>query len=266
MITSLREFAEAVKEEHPQIGNRLIRKIENTQLPTLHVFQNVVAKPTNIRLIDVDTKVLAEQLTVYTQKLFLECKTSEFLKLNWASPYRRHKAPNICTMIEMARKVSQWVTSSIVESNTSENRIEILKKFIHVASELWSLYNVNTLVQIMTGLNNASVQQSWQQLDSHTKDKLIDLNDFVSSTSNYKMMRDSINYMSPPLIPNLDLYLIDLTFIENGNQAREIIPNAFNFRKNKIVYRVLHEIKSYQATRYTIEPDQNIQAAIENIV
>jgi hypothetical protein len=264
MIISLLAFAELVKVEHPQIGNSLIRKIENTELPTLHA-RNIIAKPTNFRLFDVDTKVLAEQLTVHTQRLFLECRTSEFLQLNWVSPYRQHKAPNICTMIEMARKVSKWVTSTILESNTADNRVEILKKFIHLASELQNLNNVNTLVQVMTGLNNASVQQSWQQLDSLTREKFKDLYYFVSSTTNYKVMRDAINHMSPPLIPNLDLYLTDLTFIEDGSQACEIIPNAFNFRKNKIVYRVLDEIKSYQATRYTIEPDQNIQAAIENI-
>ncbi len=221
--------------------------------------------PTNtivVRLLDINTKVLAQQLTIQAQTIYTACKHQEFLNLNWTRSHRRRKAPNICRILERSQEVYQWVASTIMEQDDVDDQVATVTKFIDLASELRNLNNFETLVHVVAALRCASVNRMrrlWSCIEKDRVELLADLESFTSSDKAFLELRNAMNTCCAPLIPYLGIYLTNLTFIEDVIVDRP--PNTFNFRKMKMIYDVVATLLLYK-TKYQIAPDVGIQEAI----
>jgi son of sevenless-like protein len=241
----------------------LLRIVERKIHPTETLFPDFPTNTKVVHLLDINTKVLAQQLTIQAQTIYTACKHQEFLNLNWTRPHRRHKAPNICRILERFQEVYHWVASMIMEQDDLDEQVATATKFIDLANELRNLNNFETLVHVVAGLRCASVyrmRRLWNLIDKDKVELLNNLESVTSSDKAFLELRNAMNTCCAPLIPYLGVYLNNLTFIE------DIIvhppPNTFNFRKMKMIYGVVATLLLYKP-KYQIVPDVGIQEAIE---
>ncbi len=61
-----------------------------------------------------------------------------------------------------------------------------------------------------------------------------------------------------PCLPYVGVYLMDLTFIEDGNP--DIKGNLINWEKRKLVNTIISQIQKFQMVGYNLQRDEKVQA------
>src|SRR5262249_33696685 len=56
-------------------------------------------------------------------------------------------------------QVSYWVATEIVLTKTVKDQVSLVKKFVLLCRELYTMSNFNTLMEILAGLNHVAVQR-----------------------------------------------------------------------------------------------------------
>jgi len=86
----------------------------------------------------------------------------------------------------------------------------------------------------------------------------------LSSTHNFKHLRDTQENTEPPAIPYLGVFLQDLTFLEDGNPDL-IDDGKINFSKRQHVARVIFDLLRFQGVPYNFQSIPELRIAIENL-
>jgi len=73
----------------------------------------------------------------------------------------------------------------------------------------------------------------------------------MTAESSYKNYREVLGTTIPPCIPYIGVYLIDLTYMEDGNP--DMIDSRINFVKRDMISKVIQQIKQYQECSYAGE-------------
>lgn len=253
MLSALLAFADTTQRLGYIISMYANQQILSRSGPTL---LEITTRTTVTTLIDIDTQILAEQLTLQEQMAFCACKPREFLSQNWNSPLRSHKSPNIIRLLKESSNVSLWVTDTIDE------RVEIFCKFVRLAQALYEMSNYSTLFHVMTALKR-EMHSTWK-LDDDTMNQYKILEKLVDPYDNFKMLRDSIHSAERPCIPHLSLYLDDLQCIEETKEQSQVHTNTMNYYKCVLVHEVIQEITSFQETKYQYVRDVNIDYELKS--
>lgn len=66
----------------------------------------------------------------------------------------------------------------------------------------------------------------------------------MTAEGSYKNYRTTIQSVQPPCVPYIGVYLLDLTYIEDGNPDN--LGNRINFSKRTMVSRVIQQLQQYQ--------------------
>lgn len=66
----------------------------------------------------------------------------------------------------------------------------------------------------------------------------------MTAEHSYKYYREILSTTSPPCIPYIGVYLIDLTYMEDGNP--DLIGPRINFVKRDMISKVIQQIQQYQ--------------------
>jgi len=179
---------------------------------------------------------------------------------SWNSPKLRHLSPNVNAVIDYFNRIAQWVANSIVLEPLLANRAKIMKHHIMIANELRNLHNYHLMTSIISGLNNSAVLRlKWTKLKlpKHVQKMLEELEDLTNMEGSYKNFRYELDRAVLPSIPYLGVYLMDLTFVEDGNpDSRE---NLINWEKRKLYFNIINQIQKFQSTPYNLKPVESIQ-------
>ncbi|KAI8880882.1 ras GEF [Backusella circina FSU 941] len=92
--------------------------------------------------------------------------------------------------------VCQWVSFEIVKTRNREMRARVIEKFIRLAKKCTLYCNFATLLQILLGLQSASVsrlEKTWALVHKREMKTLQELSNFTSPTKNWKNLRDEMN-------------------------------------------------------------------------
>lgn len=167
-------------------------------------------------------------------------KPREFLRQAWSKKDKDKNAPNIVYFAEQFNQMAGWVQAEVLKHDTKEKRAAIFKKFIDIAKHCRELHNYNSLHAIYSALNADALYRL-----KHTKELLstsaVELMEkfaaLFSTTDNFKALRQAHRSAPVPCVPQLSIFLKDLTFIEDGNP--ETVRGMINFDKFwKIAERV----------------------------
>jgi len=194
---------------------------------------------------------IAQQLTLIEASLFQEVTHSQLLGQAWSKTDAIEKAPAIIKLSRRFNSIADWVQQSVLELKTPKLRGERLAKFIDITQHLLNLRNYSTIMAIICGLNKASVSRlklSFRELNSKSLRKKDEMENLMSAKSSYKNYRASLHSIQPPCIPYIGTYLIDLTYIEEGNE--NILDGAINFSKRELISKIIREISEYQQASY----------------
>lgn len=174
-------------------------------------------------ILDIDEKMLAEQLTYAEAERFKSIKVEEFFHQRWNAPEAALIAPNLVTSIDWFNRIAFGFAGLIVSSVHSKTRLNIIKQLILIAQELLSLGNFNGLYQIMAALNMSPVarlKKTWASLPKKYAEMWRELSTLLSNEENHvnyrKRLRASMESRKL-IIPYIGLALTDLTFAEDGN-------------------------------------------------
>lgn len=214
--------------------------------------RSLVTEPT---LIDFSPLEIARQLTLIESELYRAIKPWELLNQSWAKKDKEKRAPRVLAMINRFNVVSNWVATIIVQTSELRVRASLQKHIIEIAYHCLSLNNFNAVMEIISGLQAASVyrlKQTRSLIDSKHSKMLEECETVMCRDQNFKNFRAYLHSADPPSIPYLGVYLTDLTFIEDGNNDN-VANGLINFVKRQQVFGVINEIQQYQNSPYCLE-------------
>lgn len=217
-------------------------------------------KPTDFKsFMDIPAMEAACQLTHLESSLFRRVAPNELMHQSWNS--KDNATPNLSKLIARFNEVSYWVASEIVSVENLKNRVEVVKRFITIAEYVRQLNNFSTMMEIVVGLNLASVQRlekTWVSIPPKYMQIYNSLMALTSSSQNYKAYREATAGLQAPIVPYIGVYLRDLTFIEDGNETLLNKTKIVNYEKMRMLQNIFREMTNFQALPYPFKEDPSI--------
>uniref|UniRef100_A0A3P9IQJ1 Rap guanine nucleotide exchange factor 5 n=1 Tax=Oryzias latipes TaxID=8090 RepID=A0A3P9IQJ1_ORYLA len=153
-------------------------------------------------------------------------------------------------LLQRCNEVQLWVMTEVLLCPTLCKRVQLIKKFIKIASHCKAQRNLNCFFAIFMGLNAAAVSRlshTWEKVPGKFKKLFSELEAITDPSLNHKAYRDSLKKMKVPKIPFLPLLLKDITFIHEGN--RTFHNNMVNFEKLHMIADMVRLIRQCQKDR-----------------
>jgi len=210
--------------------------------------------PSSEIIVQFDEEAIAKQLCLVDSDIYHSIRPVELMNQSWNKSSLKHRAVNVLRMIERFNQVSNWVALSILYQEKLQQRVKIYEKFISLLDHLRKLNNFNSLLAVMSGLNNSAVfrlQFTRDEISSKSKKLFEEYMELMNNKNSYKNYREALHTVNPPCVPYLGVYLTDLTFIEDGN--KDVLNNLINFRKRALISEIVSEIQLYQQLDYPFE-------------
>eukprot|EP01103_Thecamoeba_quadrilineata_P013308 TRINITY_DN3658_c0_g1_i2.p1 TRINITY_DN3658_c0_g1~~TRINITY_DN3658_c0_g1_i2.p1 ORF type:complete len:428 (+),score=38.72 TRINITY_DN3658_c0_g1_i2:47-1330(+) len=235
-----------------EINSLKLLTIRNTSCKTLMERDRAFQTELQFRLetprcttdfLDFDLVEITEQLCLIESRLFCSIQSHDFLKMSWKTDTKSA----VHSLFNRFNTVSFWVVTEIVMAKDIDRRTEITKRFISLAEKCHELGNYNTLMEILSGINNVSVQRlkkMWSRIQVKYTQILEKLNGLMESDHNFKKYREDLHNRKGPTLPYLGITLRDITFIEEGNP--DFIDDEINFEKLHFLGLTISEVLDFQ--------------------
>lgn len=216
----------------------LWRELNTVQISTTFLMEQF--NMPSFGLTDIHPLELAKQLTALESNLFLQIKPSELVNYKDSS-----LSPNITAILKFGNQLSNYVTETICAPYLSlGQRVSRLKSWLRIALSCAYFRNFDSVAIIMASLQNHSIERLyplWDSLDKKESTLFDYLVRIVHPNHNYKVYRTKLNSItrenqyskSPlPVVPFVNLYIQDLTFLDDGNPN---FRDPYSFRPNKLI-------------------------------
>lgn len=191
-------------------------------------------------LLDWNEKEIARQLTLMEMDLFKKITPNECL--NWDIK-NREKCPNINNIMLWFNQFSFYCSFKILTPKHSQARSLILSKIIKIAQECILLNNFNSAFELISSTTITPIhrlKKTWSKLSKQDLKLYQDLLNYISSSNNFKFLRERIFRSKSPLLPYIGLLLKDLTYIDDINQ--NLINGKINFYKRKQLANIIKDL------------------------
>jgi len=202
-------------------------------------------------ILNVNSTDLAKQITIVCHHIYKAITSREFLKEIW----KLRDDSNIKLLFDYYSELARWVATCILRAEKLETRTQIIHKLIDTAQACLNLKNFVGVFGILSGLNHPSVERlqvTFQNVKAPFMSTLKSLNQLMSKDSNFKNYRAKLESSSPPVIPYLEPFLEELTYIDSSNQ--DIGKGGIiNFSKHRSLARLIRHICTYQQASVDIK-------------
>jgi len=210
----------------------------------------------NLEFTILDAKEFAHQLTLVDFERFTAIHPSEFVIRLWEGAGSRTR--NLTQMIMWSNRISYFTATEICIQPDLKKRARLLESFIKVAKECHRVQNFNSLMAVLSGLNNSSVRRlkrTWALITPKALKELGQLEEVMAGTHNFGKYREVLARIeaeedSGPCIPFLGLILRDLTFLNDGN-PKKFKGGLYNFTKLRRVSEIVFALGPFQSTPYS---------------
>lgn len=196
--------------------------------PIVEPVQNLTPERKFNWLADLDTDLIAEQLTAAEWQFFIAITVNHFNKprdmLQFVFGKRKvsnslSKAVDHFNFISsMYRKLTRVATLILIQ-DTPEYRCQVITKFIKIARHLRACNNYHTLMAVLNGLEQPSIRRLAQTQNLVSKHKFFDdfvcLKALMSEDQNYSLYRASLDMSNLPCIPYIGLFTKDMVKVFN---------------------------------------------------
>jgi len=216
----------------------------------------------------VDIPIFVQQMTLIEYEHFSAVQPDEFLKQSWSAASREALAPHLSCLVKRFNEMGYWVATQILTAPTTKQQSKIMRRYIKIAYRLHEIHNYNSMMQILSGLQNLSVvrlKQAWKGVKNSAKHKFEDMVAAMSGANNFQKYRESIErcYGKKPAIPYLVVYMRDLTFAEEISDKTE--QGAQNFAKLMRIGKQLQWFKQFAERPYDFQMDMSVQKILQEL-
>lgn len=149
---------------------------------------------------------LAEQFTLIDRDALAEIDWKELVELrwqqnvaavqDWASFISSEEIRGVELIITRFNLMTSWVTSEILLTRASNERVQVIQKFIHIAAHSRKLQNFSTVMQITLALASPTVQRltkTWSLLPVEDQALFQELENIASPLRNFRSLRAEID-------------------------------------------------------------------------
>lgn len=217
---------------------------------------------TESRLFGTDVRSIAEHITLKESGLFSKIRATELLLKAWEK-----NETTVTTLVNRFNCMSHWTALSVCTETDLDERINVLRGFIDLASDLADMQNFNACMAVVSGLNNSSVQRlrkTWKGLPERQTSRWDELSLLMDTKNNYRAYRAALSAASRPLVPFLGVILRDITFIIDGNPC--LRPGGYiNLSKLLLLGEVLAEMRQHQQHRFVLDSNRFVPSLLLTI-
>lgn len=244
---------------------------------------------TNYDLLTLHPLEVGRQLTLLHFDLYKAVKPIELVEAEWMKHNKRVKSPQLLKLTDHTNMLIYWVSRSIVETESLEERVALMSRVIEVMSVFEELHNFTGLVAFSSALKSASVHRlftSKEQL-SREKNKRYEQLDKLCGDRHWKALKQRLQNINPPCVPFFGMYMTEIcyttennsTFVKSpiskdapdncpsptspsGSKPKKVLVSFFKCRK---VSEIIREIQMYQNQPYTFQTEPTIRQFFETI-
>ncbi|XP_037562447.1 rap guanine nucleotide exchange factor 4 isoform X3 [Dermacentor silvarum] len=173
--------------------------------------------------------------------------------------FGRHQFRKIMSNLDVFQRrfneVQFWVVTEMCLANPIGRRVQLLRKFIKIASHCREYQNLNAFFAIVMGLSNVAVSrlsQTWERLPGKVKRTFAEFETLIDPSRNHRRYRVAVSKVQPPLVPFMPLLLKDITFCHEGNKT--YIDGLVNFEKMHMIGQTLRSLRHSRSQRLNLEP------------
>ncbi|RSM13859.1 hypothetical protein CDV31_005607 [Fusarium ambrosium] len=225
-----------------------------------------------------DSEILAQQFTLIEKDALNEIDWKELIDMNWKNAaysdsrswvefLRNTDAHGVDVVIARFNIMVKWAISEIVLTQTVEERVRCICKFIHIATHCRRYRNFATLAQLTIALSSnevARLSRTWEHVPPQDVKTLHDLEKLVTPMRNFYNLRAEMEVGSDSgCIPFVGIYTHDLLY--NAQRPSEIAgspttPPLINFERCRIAAAVVKTLLRLleASTRYKFQPIEGI--------
>eukprot|EP01108_Squamamoeba_japonica_P002366 TRINITY_DN2115_c0_g1_i1.p1 TRINITY_DN2115_c0_g1~~TRINITY_DN2115_c0_g1_i1.p1 ORF type:complete len:292 (-),score=83.89 TRINITY_DN2115_c0_g1_i1:24-899(-) len=202
---------------------------------------NMSYRSTGMSFFDLHPVELARQITLLEHEAFLETSTDEWVTANWNGSIGR--------VIARFNDMSRWVSTEIVTADTAHYRALLIQRFVLLASTLLSLNNFNGVMEVLTGLQAASVARlgaSWACVSGEAAKAYRALSEQMSLDSkNAAKFRQRMEQAAAPCVPYIGFYVQELALLEESSPTY-YEDGRINFPKQYGKIGLIDTLATYQ--------------------
>merc|ERR1711916_111656 len=132
-------------------------------------------------------------------------------------------SPNVVELSERFNIISSWIATEILVLQIPKKQGHLIEKFIKTANYCASIHNYNTLMEILSALNNSSIsrlKKAWKFVSGDLQKQFYTLDTLMEARGNYRNYRTELKQAYKQkkfVLPYVGIFLRDLTFITEGN-------------------------------------------------
>lgn len=196
-------------------------------------------------------KISIRELTALEFKLFCAIKPQDLiakLNSNSTSTQQQEDDTPIGRMIHRFNRMTYWVVTEIVTTNSRKHQARVLTKFIRVAQKCLRLGNFNSFLEIICGLNHSAVQRLrslWERLPSDVVQSFETLSHIGAPDHNYRGYRKELAKRKGPTLPYLGVFLRDLRILYEGN-TRYLPDGSVNADLIEMAHQIVNACIGFQ--------------------
>lgn len=174
------------------------------------------------------------------------------------SPHPLKKLSNIGSYVEWYNRLSYFVATEICMHLKKKNRVRMIEYFVDVAKECINIGNFNSLMAILGGLNNSSVQRlkkTWSKVNKEKFEMLEHLSNPCGNFSSYRSSLKAALWRSEVasddreriVVPFFSVLLKDIFMLnENKNIPNRTSNGHVNFGKMWELTKNVNEFMSWK--------------------
>lgn len=169
---------------------------------------------------------IAAALRSYSLMLFHNLDVNELTSLHWSSPQNKHLAPSVCAITQYFNRISNWITSQILNYDDINQRARYIKLCIKTANALIEseVPDYNSAMAIFSALNQAPITRltaTLGLLDRKTRRIFEKLNESsLSPHRNYQSIRTALE-SNRYALPYFGVVTADLTFSQENKNSQD---------------------------------------------
>jgi len=204
-------------------------------------------------------------LTLLDFSIFKQIKPRECVGQAWKKENKTQVAPNICKFIDQFNRTSKYVQTSILHAPDANKRGRLIKKFLKLANELFTLHNFQSLCAVHGALTSVPIHKlktAWKCVPNKHLARFEELKVLFRTAHNMANLRKIHREACAPMIPYTGIFLSDLVSIEEGTRKRKD-DGRVNFSK---LIRLNDQIENsllYQKTAFTFDKHPSLYNFLE---
>jgi len=165
------------------------------------------------------------------------------VQAKWKKDEKSEIAPGITSVITWFNRMTNWIVSEVVLTPNLKKRALVIKYFIKLATACYNLNNFNTVMEIVSALDQVSVtrlENTWRLVPKRSIKKFKKCKTMVDKEGNFLLLRNTVIDLVQtglPCVPYIGYVLQDLLSleeIETKTQDGNINVNKFR-RIGKII-------------------------------